>query len=204
MKNLRIVDILKTGQVGTEITVKGWVRTRRGSKNVNFIALNDGSTINNLQIVADVETFGEEIFRNINTGAAIGVTGILAASSGSGQSLELQAATLEVIGVSDPEKYPIQPKRHSLDSSKKLPNSDSKNPISFPSPCIFGWFVYLLLSPTSSIHHESALLPITDSLSPSLESRRSFQAISLACPAISAANICETFPDANAKGCLAE
>ena len=74
MKNLRIVDILKTGQVGAEITVKGWVRTRRGSKNVNFIALNDGSTINNLQIVADVETFGEEIFKNINTGAAVGVT----------------------------------------------------------------------------------------------------------------------------------
>src|SRR5665647_2903154 len=65
MKNLRIVDILKTGQVGAEITVKGWVRTRRGSKNVNFIALNDGSTINNLQIVADVETFGEEILKNI-------------------------------------------------------------------------------------------------------------------------------------------
>src|SRR5665647_2499617 len=120
MKNLRIVDILKTGQVGAEITVKGWVRTRRGSKNVNFIALNDGSTINNLQIVADVETFGEEIFKNINTGAAVGVTGILAASGGSGQAIELQATALEVIGVSDPEKYPIQPKRHSLEFLREM------------------------------------------------------------------------------------
>src|SRR5512133_1581829 len=102
MRNIEMVDILKTGQVGAEITVKGWVRTRRGSKNVNFIALNDGSTIHNLQIVADVETFGEEIFKSINTGAALGATGILVASGGSGQAFELQAATLEVIGVSDP------------------------------------------------------------------------------------------------------
>lgn len=120
MKNLRIVDILKTGQVGATITVKGWVRTRRGSKNVNFIALNDGSTINNLQIVADVETFGEEIFKSINTGAAIAVTGIIVASGGSGQSIELQALSLEIIGISDPEKYPIQPKRHSLEFLREV------------------------------------------------------------------------------------
>ena len=75
MKKIQIAEILKSGQVGAEITIKGWVRTRRGSKNVNFIALNDGSTINNLQVVAEVETFGEDFFKNINTGAAIGVTG---------------------------------------------------------------------------------------------------------------------------------
>ena len=115
MKNLRIVDILKSGQVGAEITVKGWVRTRRGSKNVNFIALNDGSTIHNLQVVAEVETFGEELLKLINTGAAVGVTGKLVQSTGSGQSVELQASTLEVIGMADPEKFPIQPKRHSLE-----------------------------------------------------------------------------------------
>jgi len=120
MKNERIVDILKTGQVGSEITVKGWVRTRRGSKNVNFIALNDGSTINNLQVVADVETFGEEIFKSINTGAAIGVTGKLVESAGSGQSVEMKAETIEIIGIADPEKYPLQPKRHSLEFLREI------------------------------------------------------------------------------------
>ncbi len=120
MKNERIVDILKSGQVGAEITVKGWVRTRRGSKNVTFIALNDGSTIHNLQVVADVEQFGEEIFKNINTGTAIGATGVLVESTGSGQSVELKAATLEVIGVADPEKYPIQPKRHTLEFLREV------------------------------------------------------------------------------------
>lgn len=120
MKNERIVDILKSGQVGSEITVKGWVRTRRGSKNVNFIALNDGSTINNLQVVADVETFGEEIFKSINTGAAIGVTGKLVESAGSGQSVEMKAERIEVIGIADPEKYPLQPKRHSLEFLREI------------------------------------------------------------------------------------
>ncbi|MEI6899033.1 MAG: asparagine--tRNA ligase [Bacteroidota bacterium] len=120
MKNERIVDILKTGQVGSEITVKGWVRTRRGSKNVNFIALNDGSTIYNLQVVADVETFGEEIFKSINTGAAIGVSGKLVESAGSGQSVEMKAETIEVIGIADPEKYPLQPKRHSLEFLREI------------------------------------------------------------------------------------
>jgi asparaginyl-tRNA synthetase len=119
MRN-NIADILKSGKIGSEITVKGWVRTRRGSKNVNFIALNDGSTINNLQVVADVETFGEEIFKNINTGAAIGVTGTLVESSGSGQSLEMKADKLEIIGVADPEKYPLQPKRHSLEFLREI------------------------------------------------------------------------------------
>ena len=120
MKNLRIVDILKLGQVGAEITVKGWVRTRRGSKNVSFIALNDGSTNHNLQVVAEVEAFGEDLLKLINTGAAIGVTGKLVESTGSGQSVELQAASIEVIGGADPEKYPIQPKRHSLEFLREV------------------------------------------------------------------------------------
>jgi asparaginyl-tRNA synthetase len=120
MKNVRIVDILKDGKVGSEITVKGWVRTRRSSKNVNFIALNDGSTINNLQVVADVETFGEEIFKNINTGAAISATGKLLESVGSGQSVELKVDTIEIIGPADPDKYPLQPKRHSLEFLREI------------------------------------------------------------------------------------
>ncbi len=120
MKNKRIVDILKEGKVGSEITVKGWVRTRRSSKNVNFIALNDGSTINNLQVVADAEAFGEEMIRNINSGAAIGVTGKLVESVGSGQSVELKADVIEIIGPADPEKYPLQPKRHSLEFLREI------------------------------------------------------------------------------------
>ena len=120
MKNNRIVDILKVGQVGSEIIVQGWVRTRRSSKNVNFIALNDGSTINNLQVVAEVETFGEELFKNINTGAALSVTGKLVESAGSGQSVELKADNIQIIGLADPEKYPLQPKRHSLEFLREI------------------------------------------------------------------------------------
>jgi asparaginyl-tRNA synthetase len=120
MKNVRIVDILKAGQIGSEITVKGWVRTRRSSKNVNFIALNDGSTIHNLQIVADAETFGEEIIKNVNTGAAIGVAGKLVESAGSGQSVEVKADAIEIIGLADPEKFPLQPKRHSLEFLREI------------------------------------------------------------------------------------
>ncbi|GET27253.1 asparagine--tRNA ligase [Prolixibacter sp. NT017] len=115
MKKNQIIDILKSGQVGAEITVKGWVRTRRGSKNVSFIALNDGSTINNLQVVADAENFAEEILKHINTGAAIAAIGKLVESAGSGQSVELQAEKIEIIGKADPDKYPIQPKRHTLE-----------------------------------------------------------------------------------------
>jgi asparaginyl-tRNA synthetase len=120
MKKNQIIDILKSGKVGAEITVKGWVRTRRGSKNVSFIALNDGSTINNLQVVADAENFGEEILKHINTGAAIAATGKLVESDGSGQSLELQAGEIEIIGKADPDKYPIQPKRHSLEFLREV------------------------------------------------------------------------------------
>ena len=120
MKKNQIIDILKSGQVGAETTVKGWVRTRRGSKNVSFIALNDGSTINNLQVVADAETFGEEILKHINTGAAIAATGKLVESTGSGQSVELQAEKIEIIGKADPEKFPIQPKRHTLEFLREV------------------------------------------------------------------------------------
>ena len=111
----KIKEILLTGETGNEVLVKGWVRTRRSSKNVNFIALNDGSTIHNLQIVADSETFGEELIREINTSTSLAVTGELVESRGSGQNVELIAKTIEVYGKADPEKYPIQPKKHSLE-----------------------------------------------------------------------------------------
>ncbi len=115
MKREKIKDVLKSAEVGKEILVKGWARTKRGSKNVNFIALNDGSTIHNLQVVAAVENFNEETFRTITTGASLAVTGTLNQSQGSGQSVELVATGIDVLGLADPDKYPIQPKRHTLE-----------------------------------------------------------------------------------------
>jgi asparaginyl-tRNA synthetase len=115
MKRLKIKEIIGGELIGTQVLVKGWVRTKRGSKNVNFIALNDGSTIHNLQVVADVEKFGEELLKDINTSAALAITGDLVASLGSGQAVELNATEIVIYGKADPDKYPIQPKKHSLE-----------------------------------------------------------------------------------------
>ncbi|QZT35992.1 asparagine--tRNA ligase [Halosquirtibacter xylanolyticus] len=115
MKRTLIKEILLSGQPGTEVNIKGWVRTKRGSKSVNFIAMNDGTCLGNLQVVADVASFEEETLRDTTTGAALSVTGKLVASQGSGQSVELQAEKIEVLGKADPEKYPIQPKKHTLE-----------------------------------------------------------------------------------------
>lgn len=115
MKRLKIKEIIGGELIGTQVLVKGWVRTKRGSKNVNFIALNDGSTIHNLQIVADVEKFGEEFLKDINTSASLAITGDLVASQGSGQAVELNATEIVIYGKADPDKYPIQPKKHSLE-----------------------------------------------------------------------------------------
>ena len=115
MKRLKIKEVLTGEKIGEEVLVKGWVRTKRGSKNVNFIALNDGSTINNLQVVVDVEKFGEEFLKDINTSASLGITGDLVESQGSGQKVELNAKEIVIYGKADPEKYPIQSKKHSLE-----------------------------------------------------------------------------------------
>ena len=106
--------------IGEELTLMGWVRTKRASKNVAFIALNDGSTINNIQVVADVEQFGEEVLKKVTTGASIAATGKLVASQGAGQSCELIAASIEIFGEADPEKYPLQPKKHSLEFLREI------------------------------------------------------------------------------------
>ncbi len=115
MTRLKIKEILKNGKPGTATLIKGWVRTRRGSKNVHFIAMNDGSTINNLQVVADTSQFDEQLLREINTGAALAIEGTLSESKGSGQNVELLAEKIQLLGGADPEKYPIQPKRHTLE-----------------------------------------------------------------------------------------
>ena len=109
MKRTRIIDALALTASGQTITVKGWVRTRRGSKSVNFIALNDGSTIKNIQIVADVEKFDADMLRLITTGACLSVSGRLVESQGGGQSVELQADEIEVLGTCGSE-FPMQKK----------------------------------------------------------------------------------------------
>ncbi|MDD4189972.1 MAG: asparagine--tRNA ligase [Mangrovibacterium sp.] len=115
MKREKIKEVLTGGQIGRQVLVKGWVRTKRESKNVNFIALNDGSTIHNLQIVAEVEKFGESFLRDINTSTSLAVAGELVESAGSGQAVELNASEITIYGKADPDKYPIQPKKHSLE-----------------------------------------------------------------------------------------
>jgi asparaginyl-tRNA synthetase len=115
MERLKIKDILLSGKTGEKIRVKAWVRTKRGSKNVNFIAVNDGSTIHNLQIVAETEKFDHHLLHDINTGAALSAEGLLTESQGSGQKLELVAEKIEMLGTADPDKYPIQPKKHTLE-----------------------------------------------------------------------------------------
>lgn len=100
---------MKCRDFGTMVNVKGWVRTRRGSKQVNFIALNDGSTINNVQVVVDLANFDEEMLKQITTGACISVNGELVESVGSGQAAEIQAREIEVLGVCD-NTYPLQKK----------------------------------------------------------------------------------------------
>ena len=116
----KIEALLRAGETGAEVTVKGWVRTKRGNNHVNFIALNDGSTINSLQIVADPAVISEETLKQVSTGACIAATGPLVESQGSGQKVEMQAATIEVLGPADPEKYPLQPKKHSFEFLREI------------------------------------------------------------------------------------
>ncbi len=121
MKRTKISDILSsTDLIGKEVSVMGWVRTRRGNKHVQFVALNDGSTINNLQIVFDMAQFTDEQLKAVTTGAAIHVDGILVESMGKGQTCEVQAKTLELFGTADPEKYPLQKKGHTLEFLREI------------------------------------------------------------------------------------
>ncbi len=110
----------KGNGVGEEVTIKGWVRTKRGNKNVAFIALNDGSTINNIQIVADATAFPEELLARITTGACIRATGTLVDSQGAGQSVEVQAREIDIYGEADPADYPLQKKGHSLEFLREI------------------------------------------------------------------------------------
>ena len=114
IKRTKIIDVLKRTDFDTIVNVRGWVRTKRGSKNVIFIALNDGSTINNVQIVADTETFNAELVKDITTGACLSVHGALVQSQGSGQAVEIQAKEIEILGTCSSD-FPMQKKGQSFE-----------------------------------------------------------------------------------------
>lgn len=118
IKRTELRELFREGDdqpIGSKVCVKGWVRTKRGNKNVSFISLNDGSCIHNLQIVADMSLFDEDLMRRISTGACLKAVGTLVASQGKGQSLEIQADEIEIYGEADPVTYPLQKKGHSLE-----------------------------------------------------------------------------------------
>ncbi|MBI2721710.1 MAG: asparagine--tRNA ligase [Bacteroidetes bacterium] len=117
MKRVKIKELLKTSPQNQEVLVKGWVRTFRNNQ---FIALNDGSTNNNLQIVVDFNNTSEEILKRITTGASLSITGTLIASQGKGQTVEVSAKKIEILGDSDAEKFPLQPKKHSLEFLREI------------------------------------------------------------------------------------
>jgi len=119
-KRVKIKTILEQDLIGQELTLMGWVRTKRSNKNVSFIALNDGSILTNYQVVADPNVIPEEILKKCSTGACLKITGTVIASQGAGQQSELNAAHIEVLGESDPEKYPLQPKKHSLEFLREI------------------------------------------------------------------------------------
>ena len=112
---MRIAELLKSTAYNTEVVVKGWVRTKRGNKNVAFIALNDGSCVANIQIVVDLQKIAEESLKSVTTGACVAVKGTLVESLGAGQGVEVQAESIEVYGTADPDTYPLQKKGHSLE-----------------------------------------------------------------------------------------
>ncbi|MGE4414241.1 MAG: asparagine--tRNA ligase [Bacteroidia bacterium] len=118
-KRIKVAQLLQMSS-GAEVLAKGWVRTKRGNKNISFIALNDGSTVKNIQIVFDLGKFPEEQLKNVTTGACISVSGTLSESVGSGQSVEIQAQEIEVLGVADPNAYPLQKKGHTMEFLREI------------------------------------------------------------------------------------
>ena len=118
MKRTKVIDLLKRPEetgLGNKVCVKGWVRTKRGNNSVAFIAINDGSIVSNIQVVADPTKFDESLMKQITTGSCLCVTGTLVESQGKGQTVEIQADTIEVYGTADPEVYPLQKKGHTME-----------------------------------------------------------------------------------------
>jgi asparaginyl-tRNA synthetase len=120
MKREKIKLLLAGSNVGKDIVAKGWVRTKRDNKSIVFIALNDGSTIKNIQIVADPSKFDEKLMRDVTTGSCISVKGKLVESHGKGQDVEIHAETIELYGKADTETYPLQKKGHSMEFMREI------------------------------------------------------------------------------------
>ena len=120
MKRIRIVDLFAQKPIGEKVNVKGWVRTKRGNKQVAFIALNDGTTIKNIQVVVDLASADEEQMKLITTGACLSVVGDLVASQGGGQEIEIQCNKIEVYGTADPQTYPLQKKGHTMEYLREI------------------------------------------------------------------------------------
>jgi asparaginyl-tRNA synthetase len=120
MKRSTVKELLGAAEKNREVLLKGWVRTRRGNNQLAFIAVNDGTIIHNIQVVADLDSFPEEEMKRVTTGCSISVTGTLVESMGKGQSVEIQAREIEVLGDSDPEVYPLQKKGHSMEFLREI------------------------------------------------------------------------------------
>ena len=120
MKRSTVKELLEATEKNREVLLKGWVRTRRGNSQVAFIAVNDGTIIHSIQVVADLNSFPEEEMKRVTTGSSISVTGTLVESMGKGQSVEIQAREIEVLGDSDPEVYPLQKKGHSMEFLREI------------------------------------------------------------------------------------
>ncbi|MCX6257682.1 MAG: asparagine--tRNA ligase [Bacteroidia bacterium] len=120
LRRQRIKDLLLSDSFGSKVTVNGWVRTKRGNKNIAFIALNDGSVIHNIQVVVNVPEFDEELLKLVTTGSCISVTGTLEQSQGQGQSVEIHAGSISIYGSADTEAYPLQKKGHTLEFIREI------------------------------------------------------------------------------------
>ena len=120
MERSKIVDILIAPKLGNDVNIKGWVRTKRGSKGLSFVAINDGSCIHNMQVVVYHSLFDAEMLKDITTGAAVSIIGKLTESQGRGQSVEIQASAIEIYGKADPNSYPLQKKGHSMEFLREI------------------------------------------------------------------------------------
>ena len=117
---MRIKDLLCSRDFGSEVSAKGWVRTKRGNKNIAFVALNDGSIIHNIQVVIDMSRFDEELIKKVTTGSCIAVKGNLVESPGKEQHVEIHADSLTLYGTADPDTYPLQKKGHTLEFLREI------------------------------------------------------------------------------------
>lgn len=120
MERIKIKEVLKSTSYNSQVCIKGWVRSKRDSKSVAFIAINDGSIIHNIQVVVDTPNFPEDYLKDVQTGACVKIIGNLVQSQGKGQSVELQAISIEVYGKADPETFPLQKKGHSLEFLREI------------------------------------------------------------------------------------